>query len=123
MAWLIRVDDETAVDSDDFTLSDLIEIEKESEVPWSTSNPLREVRVAKAFIRAALRKSGRNPREVDEWTLRRIKKVFDWRSDVEGDDEQQEGGAAPLKDSSDPGSSSGGSGASTGRPKKLARSA
>jgi hypothetical protein len=82
MTWLITVGEGT-VESDDFTIGDLGQIEKESETYWSIANPLRSSRVARAFLRVAYRRSGRDPEEVDGLTLGQLKSMFDFRADAD----------------------------------------
>lgn len=124
MSWLIRLDPETVVHSDDFTLDDLIAIEKECQEPWGFMMPLREIKTARAYIRCALRKVGRDPKTVDGWTLKELKHVFDWVPEPEwppstnGEKAESEDDADPLAASTDQGSSSGAPGGSTGRRKR-----
>lgn len=127
MAWIIKTPN-GEVDSDDFTLGDLLELEKEAEEPWSLANPLRNVATAQAFLRIAYRRSG-SAGDVDALTLRVIKKAFDFREDaaVEAEEPDYENGEGwdsqvPL-DQKDPASSSGAPAAGGGRRKRAAASA
>lgn len=114
MTWIIRVPDHDPVESDDFTLDDLIKIEKGSGVPWAILNPFKDGAVAREFYRVALRMSGEDPKQADDVTLRRMKSLFDWREDepfpiTQGGDGESD--PLPLKvQSSSPGARSGSSG-------------
>lgn len=122
MTWIVQWDGQR-VSSDDFTLDDLIALEKETGTPWSALNPMREVKIARAFLRTAIKHSGGDPDEADKATLRRLKHVFEfeedepWPGDAEGAEDD-----APL-DLKGRGSSPGAPDASTGARPKRARSA
>jgi len=71
--------------SDDFLLDDMEEIEKATGVPWSIANPLREARVARAFLAAALERSGRSEQEIVTTlrmlTLKKLRVAFEYLPD------------------------------------------
>jgi len=89
--WLIHIDGQT-VESDDFLIEDLEQIEKATGVPWSISNPLKEIKVAKAFLATAMLRIGKSNEEVaaalKTVTLGTIKNAFDYKPD----DAASEGG-------------------------------
>lgn len=120
MSWVIRIDGQE-VCSDDFTLSELERVEKESDTPWSVANPLRSAAVARVFLKVALIKLGRDPVEVDTWTLRQLKTMFDYRADEPAAAEV--GGEPDPLDRSSPSSSPGAHSGSGGHRKKRANSA
>lgn len=112
MTWLMRLPDGRKVSSDDFTLGDLGRVEDETGVPWSTANPFRSVKTARAFLRAAYVNAGLGPDDVDALTLGTLKRVFEFRED----EPWPETGDGEGDDADPPGGSSGGSssGASDG---------
>lgn len=121
MAWIIRTPN-GEVSSDDFTLSDLGEVEAETGEPWSTLNVFRSIKVAKAFMRIAYRHVGLDPDEVDGLTLGAWKHSFDFTEDKPfpgGDDADPLG--SPNQSSSE--SSPGAPVASVGGRAKRAKSA
>jgi hypothetical protein len=95
--WVIRVGD-VEVLSDDFLIEDLEAVEKTSGVPWSIANPLREIKVARAFLAVAMVRQGKSDREVEAelrtLTLRTLKNTFDYRADE--DEDTTEDDADPL---------------------------
>ena len=98
MSWLIRHNGVEA-SSDDFLIDDLAQIEKSTGTPWSVANPWRDVKVARAFLAAAMLRAGRGEEEVATalslLTLKQLKTVFKWVDDDEppaGEDGQE----APL---------------------------
>ena len=111
--------------SDDFTLEELGATEKASGTPWSVSNPLREVTVARAWLAVVLVRGGMDDAEVaaqlDTLTLGRIKDAFAYVAD-DTDIPVGEDTPAPLVLSSAT-SSSGVSDAGSGHRKKRAASA
>lgn len=121
MTWVMRWGGQEIV-SDDFTLGELGRIEDETGVPWSTLNPLREMKVARAFLGIALERTGGDAAELDGLTLGRIKAVFDFRPDVPfpGGGEADDDGPLAL---SSGGSSRGASAGSAGARAKRAKSA
>jgi len=98
MPWLIKHNG-VVFDSDDFTIADLGEIEKATDVPWSIANPLREIKVARAFLAVALLRSGRTDKEVEKAlaliTLKALKRSFELVPEVDK-------GESPEVDDSDP---------------------
>jgi len=94
MTWIMRVPG-GEVSSDDFTLDELELVEKQTGTPWSISNPLRSVAVARAFLKVAVVKSGGSPQDVDKYTLRELKNRFDFRADDDDDEATGEGVDAP----------------------------
>lgn len=114
MTWIIKVPDCEPVESDDFTLDDLIKIEKASGVPWAILNPFKDGAVAREFYRIALRMTGGDPKQADSATLRQVKSMFDWREDepfpiTQGGSDDAD--PLPLRaPSSSPGARSGSSG-------------
>lgn len=123
MAWVMKLPNGATASSDQFTLSDLGEIEDVTGEPWSTQNPMRSLKSAKAFLKAAYRANMLAEADVDLLTLGRLKSMFDWVDDKPwpgGDDGGDD--AAPL-DRSSSGSSPGASGASTGGRAKRGKSA
>jgi hypothetical protein len=110
VTWITRWDG-VEHSSDDLTLGDLDRLEQQTGVPWSALNPLREIKVAKAFLALV---SGQ---DVEAMTLGQIKAAFDWRPDLPLPGADQDGDpddAAPLEVPSSPASSSGASGPSAG---------
>ena len=69
-SWLIKVDG-IQFSSDDFLIEDVGSIEKASGTSWYIANPLVEVPVARAFLAAAMLRSGR-PSDVVEKTLKEV---------------------------------------------------
>jgi len=94
MTWKIKWDGEE-FSSDDMTIEDLGSIEKATGEPWSTANPLRTVRVAKAFLAVALLNGGRTDDQVAQVlstvTLKTLKNVFTYEPDEDATE-----GSAPL---------------------------
>lgn len=82
--WIIRVGDDE-ITSDDFLIEDLETIEKATDTPWSIANPLKDIKVARAFIAVAMVRQGKTDREVTAemktLTLRTLKKTFDYKPD------------------------------------------
>jgi hypothetical protein len=120
MGWVITWGG-TRYPADDFTLDDLGRCEKESGTPWSLMNPLREARVAKAFLGVVLDRAGvpdGEPRDayLDRLTLRQVRDIFTYDSDDEdpAGTEVREGSPlgrpAPSSSSSSPGESAGSGG-------------
>jgi hypothetical protein len=89
MTWLIRIPDGPVVESDDFTLDDLDRIEKETGTYWSIMNPLRESKVARAFLRTAYRRADMDPAGVDTLTMRTLKGMFEYIEDASAGDDPQ----------------------------------
>ncbi len=126
MAYLTTING-VVLDSDDMTLGELGDVEKETGVPWSTLNPWRDAGVARAFLRVALARQGLSPEAVegrlDSLTGREMKRAFTFRADepvtVEG--EEDEGEELPL-DPSTPSSSPGAPSATAGGRAKQGRS-
>ena len=92
MSWLITWDG-VEYDSDDFLISDLGRVERESGTPWSVANCFRDVGVAKAFLGVAMRRSGLSDKEatekLDAVTMRELKNAFRWKADDDGEEEQE----------------------------------
>lgn len=90
MTWIIRVGDET-VSSDDFTIEDLGNIETSAGTIWSVANPLREAKIAKAFLAVAMLHLGKTEQEVidalNTITLKTLKNTFSLVPDEEEGDE------------------------------------
>jgi hypothetical protein len=124
VSWIIRLEGADPVSSDDFTLDDLIRIEKATDTPWAVLNPFKSGPVAREFYRIALKVTGGDPKEADSATLGRMKTMFDWEPD-EPFPATQGGGSddvdpLPLKvQSSSPGARTG----TTGSRQKRAASA
>lgn len=99
MSWLIKVDG-VEFPSDDFLISDVGDIEKASGTSWYICNPLVEIPVARAFLAAALIRSGRTPDVVEKvlatMTLKQLAGAFTYLPDDET------GGEAEEVDPSDP---------------------
>ena len=97
--WLIKVGDKT-VESDDFTIGDLEEIEKATATPWSIANPLRDIKVARAFLATAMLREGVADREVEQAlrtiTLRSLKNTFAFKPDDEDEPEVRSEEDDPL---------------------------
>ena len=112
--WIIRVGDEK-VESDDFLIEDLEAIEKAGGSPWSIANPLRDIKVARAFLAVAMLRQGKTDRETEaelkKMTLKTLKGTFEYRSDddVPGEDESEDPLDRPVRISR---------GSSRGRPVK-----
>jgi len=98
-SWLIRVDG-LEFNSDDLLIEDVGAIEKASGTSWYICNPLVEVPVARAFLAAALLRSGRTPDVVEKvlstLTLKQLAHAFTYVPDDET------GGEAEEVDPSDP---------------------
>lgn len=111
MSWLIKHAG-VEFNSDDFLIDDLAEIERATGVSWLVANPWRDVKVARAFLAAAMLRCGRGEEEVEAalnlLTLKQLGRAFTY---VKGDDEPagEDGDEVPL-DRSSRGSSSGGRG-------------
>jgi hypothetical protein len=91
MTWVIQIPDGPKVESDDFTLDDLDRIEKETGTFWSVMNPLRESKVARAFLKVAYTHADLDPALVDGLTMKTLKGMFDFKAD-----EPEEAEAVPL---------------------------
>jgi hypothetical protein len=105
VSWLIKFGG-VELDSDDFTIEELGEVEKVSGVPWSLANPLREISVAKAFLAVVLLRTGTSERdlmkELEALTLGKIKRSFEWvddGSDQEGEEEPDPSDQPPSQTS------------------------
>lgn len=83
MTWVIQIPDGPKVESDDFTLDDLDKIEKQTGTFWSVMNPLRESKVARAFLQTAYTHAGLDPADVDNLTMKTLKSMFDFVPDGE----------------------------------------
>jgi hypothetical protein len=98
-SWLIKVDG-IEFNSDDFLIEDVGAIEKASGDSWYICNPLVSVAVGRAFLAAALLRSGRTPDVVEKYltTMRlgELRKAFTFQPDDEP------GGEAEEVDPSDP---------------------
>lgn len=81
MTWVVSLPDGQKVESDDFTLADLIAIEKETGTPWSILNPYKDGSVAIAFYRTALRMTDGDPKVADSATLKDLKRMFEFVPD------------------------------------------
>ena len=96
MAWLIRVGD-GEVSSDDFTIAELGEVEAAAGEPWSVANPLRSVKIARAFLAVALLRLGRTQDqtadELEALTLRTLKGAFVY---VPDDDDEEPAPVGPT---------------------------
>lgn len=126
MAYLTTVNGVT-LDSDDMTLGELGDVEKETGVPWSTLNPWRDAGVARAFLRVALARQGLPPEAVegrlDSLTGREIKRAFTFRADEPmGEESEVQREELPLEDLSTPSSSPGAPSATDGGRAKRGRS-
>lgn len=113
-SWLIRVDG-IEFNSDDLLIEDVGAIEKASGTSWYICNPLVEVPVARAFLAAALLRTGRTPDVVEKvlttMTLKQLRGAFTY---VPGDD--GDGGEEEEVDPSDPSPSPTTPSSSPGRP-------
>ena len=113
MSWVIRIPGGTSVNSDDFTIEDLGEIEKATGESWAIANPLRSVAVAKGFLAAAMLRAGKSPAEVETALtlvrLKQLKNAFTYVDDEDGGEEEEvdPSGSSPSRTtgSSSPGSS------------------
>lgn len=127
MSWLIRHNG-VEFSSDDFLIEDLQTIEESTGTPWSIANPVREIKVARAFLAVAMLRSGRSEAEVEAMlaniTLKALRAAFelvpDTMADVVGSDAVDP--SPPNRNPTTPGSSSGRTGKG-GRPRKRASSA
>lgn len=92
MSWLIRHQG-MEFSSDDFLIEDLGAVEKATGESWAIANPLRNVAVAKAFLAAAMLRTGRPEAEVESALtlvkLRQLKKAFTYVDD-DGEEEDEE---------------------------------
>jgi hypothetical protein len=95
MPWQIALDG-VEVSSDDFLIEDLEAAEKASGEPWAVQNPLRSVKVARAWLAIAMARSGSTDAEIAErlgvLTLKTIKNVFS----LIPDEGEETDAAAPL---------------------------
>ena len=98
-SWIIKVDG-IEFPSDDFLIEDVGAIEKASGTSWYICNPLVSVAVARAFLAAAMLRSGRSSDVVEKalttLTLAQLKRAFTFVPDDEA------GGEAEEVDPSDP---------------------
>ena len=88
MAWMIKYQGQT-LDSDDFTIEELGEVERASGEPWSVVNPLRSVKVARAFLAVLMLRTmdkDEVPSALKALTLKKMRTAFEYRSDEEDDD-------------------------------------
>ena len=115
MTWIIRIPDGPEVESDDFLLDDLDRIERESGIFWSVANPLREAKVARAFLKAAYRRAGLDEDLVDSLRMGQIKSVFRYRPDERAGGDAETPTKAPRGRKRKP--SSGGAPNGTGGPR------
>lgn len=124
MTWIIKFDG-VEMSSDDLLIDDLAEIEKATGTPWSIANPLREMKVGRAFLAAALLRSGKTDDDVAELlgkaTMRDLKRAFRYVEDDKDDDAEEASDAAPLDPTSH--ASSTGARGTAGRRLKSASSA
>ena len=124
MTWIIKLDG-IRLESDDFTIAELGEVEKATGEPWSTTNPLRSIKAAEAFLAVVMLRSGRPEPEViaalESLTLRTLKSAFEWQADEEGEQEERDP-SAPNPSSTSPDSSTG-DGGTAGSPATPAGSA
>lgn len=93
-SWLIKVDG-IEFNSDDFLIEDVGAIEKASGESWYICNPLVSVAVGRAFLAAALLRSGRTPDVVEKYlttTMRlgELRKAFTFLPDDEPGGEAEE---------------------------------
>ena len=65
-SWLIRVDG-LEFNSDDLLIEDVGAIEKASGESWYIANPLVSIAVGRAFLAAAMLRSGRTPDVVEKY--------------------------------------------------------
>ena len=90
MSWIVRWQD-TEINSDDFLIEDLEQIEKATGTPWSIANPLRDIKVAKAFIAVAMLRAGKSDTQValalNALTLGTLKTAFDFKPEDEATSE------------------------------------
>ena len=93
MTWVLKVGD-GEVSSDDFLLADMETIEAESGEFWSTANPARSAKAARAFLRAAYRHADLDPDEVDGLRMAVLKSMFEYRPD---EAEPEPDGERPTK--------------------------
>ena len=99
MAWTIKYGGQT-LDSDDFTIEELGEVERASGEPWSIINPLRSVKVARAFIAVLMLRTmdkDEVPSALKALTLKKMRLAFEYRPD---EDEDAVGAAQGPLDSS-----------------------
>lgn len=98
-SWLIKVDG-LEFSSDDFLIADVGEIEKASGDSWYIANPLVSTAVARAFLAAAMIRSGRTAEVVEKYLtgmrLAELKRAFTYVAD------DQDGGEVEEVDPSDP---------------------
>ena len=126
-SWLIRVDG-LEFASDDFLIEDVGSIEKASDVSWYIANPLTDVAVARAFLAAAMLRSGRSADVVEkvltDLKLSALRRAFTFVPDDEDRETDEELDPSDPSLSRTTGSSSpGGPDATTGPPASPANSA
>jgi len=83
MGFIVRIPGQEEIDSADFTIDEVDQIERESEVFWILAHPWRQVKVARAFMRVAYQRHGMDPKLADDLRLRDLTKVFDYRPDAD----------------------------------------
>lgn len=96
--WIIKHNG-TEFSSDDFLIEDLENVERATGSPWSTANPLRDVKTARAFLAVAMLRQGSPNAEVETAlkliTLKSLKNAFEFKSD---DEEEGHEDADPSPD-------------------------
>jgi hypothetical protein len=125
MAWKITLNGQS-FNSDDMTLGELGDVEKETGKPWSLLNPWTDIATARGFARVALSRQGLAGDEldaaVDALTAKDVKTAFDFVADEALPSTGEDTPAAPL-DLSSRSSSRGARGGSGGGRVKQGKSA
>ena len=97
-SWVIRVDG-LEFSSDDFLIEDVGSIEKASGESWYIANPLVSVAVGRAFLAAAMLRSGRTPDVVEKhlttMRLGELRRAFTFVPDDEPGGEVEEVDPSP----------------------------
>lgn len=76
MGFTVTVPGHPVVDDLDFTLDDMDVIERESGIPWTIVHPMKNAKVAKAYVRVVYRMHGLDPAEVDSLRQRDMQGWF-----------------------------------------------
>jgi hypothetical protein len=119
-SWLIRVDG-LEFNSDDLLIEDVGAIEKASGESWYIANPLVSIAVGRAFLAAAMLRSGRTPDVVEKYLtsmkLGELRRAFTFVPDDEpGGEVEEVDPSGPPPRTTTPSSSPGGPGPTTGPP-------
>ena len=90
MGFIVKIPGQEEIDSADFAIDEVDQIEQETQVYWILAHPWRQVKVARAFMRVAYQRHGMDPKLADDLRLRDLTKVFDYRPDVDEEEPAEE---------------------------------